>query len=215
MTSYTNALDLTPNNLGVSYHVSAASIAPGGYPTATPSSTVTCDIYADGGNTLNINVSVPGAAAISFTANLSGTSHATIKGTFEAVQAVLLQGITWTNSTTLAGIVTIVSSDTHSHSFTQTIAVPQLEDFYNNAKLVFVNGLNAGKAMEVKSYANGVITLWLSLPYPISPGDVFRIYPSCDLTRSTCQQYGNVMNFRGEPDLPGQDYLFNPNISFS
>lgn len=39
-------------------------------------------------------------------------------------------------------------------------------------------------------------------------GDTFHIVPGCDKRLATCRdRYANVINFRGEPYLPGQDAL--------
>jgi hypothetical protein len=39
------------------------------------------------------------------------------------------------------------------------------------------------------------------------------LFPGCDKTRATCvAKFSNILNFRGEPDVPGQDkYYTGPN----
>lgn len=52
--------------------------------------------------------------------------------------------------------------------------------------------------------------LWLQeLPYhPILPGDRAILAEGCDGRRATCsQRFANILNFRGEPDLPGSEIL--------
>ena len=45
-------------------------------------------------------------------------------------------------------------------------------------------------------------------PYPVQVGDTFALIVGCDRQRSTCgMKFNNVVNFRGEPDLPGMDRL--------
>ena len=69
--------------------------------------------------------------------------------------------------------------------------------------------------MEVNNLdANDILTFWLSMPFLPGVGDVFKIYPGCDHLRSTCRGFGNAINFHGEADLPGQDFLFAPNLNF-
>ena len=74
----------------------------------------------------------------------------------------------------------------------------------------WLTGPNAGSSMEIKTfdYASGYMQLFMSMPYPIAPGDTFRYQPGCDKTRETCRyRYNNMPNFRGEPDLPGLDQM--------
>ena len=43
---------------------------------------------------------------------------------------------------------------------------------------------------------------------PPAPGDLVEIVQGCDKMLATCGgRFGNVLNFRGEPHLPGIDLL--------
>lgn len=67
---------------------------------------------------------------------------------------------------------------------------------------------NSGYSMDVKSYSSGTITLFEPMPYNISNGDVFTIIPGCDKKIATCiNTFDNVVNFRGEPFIPGRNEL--------
>lgn len=80
--------------------------------------------------------------------------------------------------------------------------------YFDQAKLTFTSGLNNGLSMEVKSYVVGQLSLSLQMYYAIAPGDTYNVYAGCDKQRSTCvNKFNNVINFRGFPDLPGQDRL--------
>lgn len=46
----------------------------------------------------------------------------------------------------------------------------------------------------------------LSLPYPPQVGDTFVLVAGCRRFKSSCIEYANIANFRGQ-DLPGQDEL--------
>ena len=62
--------------------------------------------------------------------------------------------------------------------------------------------------MELKTYDTNTSTvyLWLGMNFPIQVGDTFYYYPGCDKRRETCWlKFGNILNFRGEPDMPGLD----------
>jgi uncharacterized phage protein (TIGR02218 family) len=52
------------------------------------------------------------------------------------------------------------------------------------------------------------IELWSSLLAPLAAGDRVRIEAGCDKRRSTCRdKFANLLNFRGFPDIPGEDWL--------
>lgn len=73
-------------------------------------------------------------------------------------------------------------------------------------------GNNATYEMEIKSWdpATGTFTLFQPMPNDINVDDEFTAYYGCDGTRETCRDtYNNMVNFDGEPDLPGLDKLLN------
>lgn len=85
--------------------------------------------------------------------------------------------------------------------------------YYDGGLLVWETGRNAGKAQEIKTWTGGRLTLF-QRPFHIPQvGDRFVLHPGCDKRRGTCQEkFDNVVNFRGEPDVPGQDeYYKTPN----
>lgn len=52
------------------------------------------------------------------------------------------------------------------------------------------------------------IVLHESFPFPVSVGEVFQITTGCNRLPGTCtQKFGNIINFRGEPNLPGTEKL--------
>ena len=70
---------------------------------------------------------------------------------------------------------------------------------------------NTGLSMEIKSWdlANKRITLFLSMPFDVTPGDVVTLRAGCDKSLGVCRDtFDNVLNFRGEPFVPGNDLLF-------
>jgi hypothetical protein len=191
------------------------------YDTAHPSSTLTIHVIANNGNTVDIDINVPGGGPINII-NLhnNGSSNVDFQGNLSAVDSLIqgdsptISGINWIDNATLTGTLTITAEDSFGNSFTEVLQMPPVETYYAGAILWFITGPNAGKSIEVKSFANDTITTWLSLPWLPEVGDVFRIYPGCDKRRVTCLQFGNAINFQGEPDLPGQDFLYAPNLSF-
>lgn len=71
----------------------------------------------------------------------------------------------------------------------------------------FTSGANAGAGMEITGYdsTTKTATLFLPMQYPIAVNDLVTVRRGCDKTLTTCRDtYGNVVNFRGEPYLPGR-----------
>jgi uncharacterized phage protein (TIGR02218 family) len=74
----------------------------------------------------------------------------------------------------------------------------------------WTSGANAGRRAEVLAHAtaSGSVTITLLEPpvRPIAAGDGFVIRAGCDKRIDTCgAKFGNVVNFRGFPHMPGQD----------
>lgn len=83
--------------------------------------------------------------------------------------------------------------------------------WFEAGRLVWTSGANAGAAVEVRAHglAGGLasLDLWEPMPAPISPGDTFQVTAGCDKSLASCRdKFANVLNFRGFPDLPGNDY---------
>lgn len=111
-------------------------------------------------------------------------------------------------SHTVTGSVTSVSSN---QEFTDS-ARSEASGLFTFGKLIFTSGANSGLAMEVKEYLNnaggGRLSLALPMPYVIAPGDTYSLSKGCDKTLSTCfGRFNNVVNFRGEPAVPGLDRM--------
>lgn len=52
------------------------------------------------------------------------------------------------------------------------------------------------------------VDLWDVLSPGLAPGDRIRLEPGCDKRLETCREkFANVSNFRGFPDIPGEDWL--------
>ena len=116
---------------------------------------------------------------------------------FEAEEA-------WSRS----GLVTEVTDHT---IFTASIDEPRAVDgWFTRGLVTWESGGNTGRSVEVSAWiqAAGEIVLFLPMGYAIEPGDAFAIHPGCDKRLATCiDRFANVLNFRGEPYVPGQDAL--------
>lgn len=83
--------------------------------------------------------------------------------------------------------------------------------WFDAGRLVWTSGANAGAAVEVRAHARAgalaTLDLWEPMPAPIAPGDAFQVVAGCDKSLASCRdKFANVVNFRGFPDLPGNDY---------
>jgi hypothetical protein len=85
--------------------------------------------------------------------------------------------------------------------------LPQSE-YFQNGLVTWTSGLNAGLSMEVKLYNIGFVELFQPMPYAIALSDAYSIKAGCDKQLQTCiSRFNNVINFRGEPHLPGNDQM--------
>lgn len=108
-------------------------------------------------------------------------------------------------SITVTGTVT---SLTNSQTFTDSTRV-EAADHYGAGLLTFTSGGNIGLSMEVKSFNAGTFTLQLPFPYLVQIGDAYSVYPGCRkrFDEDCKTKHNNVVNFRGEPHVPGVDKL--------
>lgn len=100
-------------------------------------------------------------------------------------------------------------------SFTDS-ALTQDPGYFTGGEVVWTSGNNDGLRMEVKDFLSGKITLALPMPYTIEVGDEFDIIAGCDKTHTTCKtKFSNLLNFRGEPHVPGQDTILETAGTFT
>lgn len=85
-------------------------------------------------------------------------------------------------------------------------------DFFTRGLAVFTSGAAAGLKIEVKAHvkAPGLvrIELWSAAEGPPQTGDTLKLTAGCDKRIETCQtRFANALNFRGFPDMPGNDFV--------
>lgn len=113
--------------------------------------------------------------------------------------------------------------DRNLYSFTRTVAqvdsTTQIRfasdvhttNFYSYGEVEFRSGLNKGERREIKSHtlSGGQAVLILQLPFPfeVTVGDVAVLIAGCDRTLPACSVFNNVVNYRGEPYIPGTGSL--------
>ncbi len=74
----------------------------------------------------------------------------------------------------------------------------------------FTSGLNNNLSREVKRYeTGGIFTMFLEFPFVIATSDTYEVALGCDKTTGRCKFFKNILNFRGEPFVPGNDRIFD------
>lgn len=86
--------------------------------------------------------------------------------------------------------------------------------WFEGGRFVVLTGAAAGLIGVVKNdrlSADGrSIELWQSLGAEIAAGDIVRVEAGCDKRADTCRlKFNNFLNFRGFPDIPGEDWLMS------
>lgn len=85
------------------------------------------------------------------------------------------------------------------------------EGWFLNGHARWDSGANVGLTARIKrDEPSGVgrrVELWLEAPATVGPGDRIELIAGCDGRGATCQQkFGNFLNFRGFPHMPGEDF---------
>jgi uncharacterized phage protein (TIGR02218 family) len=107
---------------------------------------------------------------------------------------------------TFTGLVATVVS---RRKFT-SLDLAQADNYFEYGVVTWTAGANAGLSMEVKASlsADQSVELQLPMPYDIAVGDTFSIVAGCDRNLETCKtKFANILNYRGEPFLPGTDKI--------
>jgi len=105
-----------------------------------------------------------------------------------------------------------VTSFTSSQQFIDS-ARTESSGTFSFGTMTFTSGANNGLSMEVKEYiytvgVGGQFTLALPMPYAVASSDSYSLTKGCDKTLTTCfNSFNNVVNFRGEPQVPGLDRM--------
>lgn len=85
------------------------------------------------------------------------------------------------------------------------------EDWFLHGATEWLSGENAGAQGIVRvdrlEGAERVIELWEETRRAIAMGDRLRVHAGCDKSAATCRhRFANLLNFRGFPHMPGEDW---------
>lgn len=113
----------------------------------------------------------------------------------------------------------VVLAATNRGAFVSDAPEPGLGSQWENGRVIWQTGRNAGLTCEVKTAdfggsADTQIVLWALAAFLPEPGDEFIMQPGCDLSAGTCKNvYSNHINFGGFEDVPGNDSIVETPIS--
>ena len=93
-----------------------------------------------------------------------------------------------------------------------TDPLPQAERWFEKGCLTVLSGAATGLSGLIKANRidgpRHLIELWQPLGADVAAGDLIRLEAGCDKRMTTCQaKFDNLLNFRGFPDIPGEDWL--------
>ncbi len=87
-------------------------------------------------------------------------------------------------------------------------AVEPVADAYGGGLLRWFGGANGGLESGVARSDGAVVILRTAPGFAVAPGVLVELVEGCDKSLATCgARFGNAVNFRGEPYLPGIDLL--------
>lgn len=105
-----------------------------------------------------------------------------------------------------------VTSVTSNQVFTAT-ALVQAADYFGEGILTWTSGPSINLIQKVKTHnTGGVLTLSLPMFQNVQVGHTFSIVAGCRkrLAEDCVTKFSNVLNFQGEPHLPGVDAVTRP-----
>jgi hypothetical protein len=151
----------------------------------------------------------------------AGVTEDALPGDADYPDPIIVDGTLETAASTFADwfMMGKVTSVTSNRQFTVQLQHPaSIADptIYSVGVAHFASGDNLHHVVEVKKVDNAVagppqtfdVHLFLRAPSNVAVGDALVIVAACDKRRSTCaNQFDNIINFRGEPDVPGQDAI--------
>jgi len=152
-----------------------------------------------------------------FTAEIRGLAHALNQSTGRLYQYGCDADLGDTRcgidleSATYSGEAVIISADQDRVLHVSGLAT-FARGWFTRGKVKALDGANAGAVMEIKDHrleaAGSVLELWQPLARAISAGDRFSVSAGCDKQYATCcARFGNGLNFRGFPHMPGNDFV--------
>lgn len=118
-------------------------------------------------------------------------------------------GVTWQAVVPTHAFLCTVTDVTNYTTFKAT-GCPQPDNWVQFGVITWLTGPNTGRKIECAKFTapDQFVSI---LPQPHKPqiGEKFMVHTGCDKGRLTCNsKFANILNFRGEPDIPGTGQYF-------
>jgi uncharacterized phage protein (TIGR02218 family) len=120
-------------------------------------------------------------------------------------------GVTWECTNPVYMVTAPITSVDDYYNFYASSLNGYVTGYFDWGIVEFLDGPNRGRRIEVDLFVSGTGKITTKLPFPYLPetGQIIRIVAGCDKNRTTCHsKFDNIINFRGEPDVPGTDQYF-------
>ena len=93
-------------------------------------------------------------------------------------------------------------------------ASPHAAGMFAQGRLIVQSGASAGLSVVIQhdeiTPQGRALRLWEAPRGGMAPGDGLRLVAGCDRSAATCAAtFANLLNFRGFPDIPGEDWLMS------
>lgn len=168
--------------------------------------------WTDVGNRVDLGEGTIGAVELSeggFTAELRGASaaldRAVVEDTSPECRAMLGDRRCRVAMAGRRRFVRVVACDAR---VVTVDAVEPVADAYGGGLLRWFGGANGGMESAIARSDGAVVTLRTVPGFAVAAGVLVELVEGCDKSFATCgARFGNAVNFRGEPYLPGIDLL--------
>lgn len=108
------------------------------------------------------------------------------------------------------GSVTSLRNEPSTHTYIVRDNTRIEEDgYFDGGNLTWISGPFQGVTITIKKYLKKEqeLTFFLPLPGKMNVSDEYKLTPGCSKSLKVCRdRFNNVINFRGEPFIPGTDY---------
>lgn len=113
---------------------------------------------------------------------------------------------------TVSGSISAVSSNERFEDMGREETI----GYFSYGTITFTSGENAGFTTEIRDFARGTFALLIPTPKALQVGDSYTAIAGCDKRLDTCvMRFGNALNFRGEPHVPGTDKMLETSATRS
>lgn len=155
----------------------------------------------------NSLINYPIFGGVEFEALNDGQAEVTTPTFDDTIDAETVDGtITWKCVEPRHQFLDSLAVDSTDPTKITATTLSKVDGWFDWGVVRFWSGANAGRSVEVFNWnsTTKVLTLAMPLTEQALAGDLFTVHTGCDKRRTTCNtKFANILNFRGEPDVPG------------